>query len=64
MMHASGVTIEENSDIQHFRGIVGKTPGSFVAVTVSESGIQGSIFTKEKLTCLSPDDTRPYSPQE
>jgi len=47
MMHASGVTLEENSDIQHFRGIVGKTPGSFAAVTVSESGIQGSIFTKE-----------------
>jgi len=96
MMHASGVTLEENSDIQHFRGIVGKTPGSFAAVTVSESGIQGSIFTKEtgmqvfgpmeetegnlnvphilypadafpskeKLTCLTPDDTRPYSPQE
>ena len=96
MMHASGVTIEENSDIQHFRGIVGKTPGSFAAVTVSELGIQGSIFTKEtgmqvfgpmeetegnpnvphilypadafptkeKLTCLTPGDTRPYSPQE
>lgn len=96
MMHASGVTLEENSDIQHFRGIVGKTEGSFAAVTVSESGIQGSIFTKEtgmqvfgpmeetegnlnvphilypadafptkeKLTCLTPDDTRPYNSQE
>ncbi|MFY8010823.1 MAG: M12 family metallo-peptidase, partial [Saprospiraceae bacterium] len=96
LMHASGVTMEENSDIQHFRGIVEKNPGSFAAVTVSESGIQGSIFTKEtgmqvfgpmeetegnpnvphilyptdafptkeKLTCLTPDDIRPYSTQE
>ena len=47
MMHASGVNMEENSDIQHFRGIVEKNPGSFDAVTVSESCIQGSIFTKE-----------------
>lgn len=47
MMHASGVIQEDQSSIQHYRGILEGKDGSFAAVTVSEYGIQGSFYTKE-----------------
>ena len=55
MMHASGIMQEELAQIQHFRGIIAGKSESFAAVTVSESGIQGSFYTKDSGVQIPPE---------